>query len=181
MRIIAGEARGRKIETPTGNNTRPTLDRVRENLFNMIQTETAGRAVLDLFAGSGALSLEAVSRGAVSAVLVDNDYHASKVQLRNIESLGYSDRMKVLTCDWRTAVRQLCREQQSFGLVFLDPPYRMTELQEVFEELRPLVTRETLIILEHEAGKEPTVSECFSPIKKRAWGFCAVTIYQKTS
>ena len=178
MRIIAGDARGRKIETPTGNNTRPTLDRVRENLFNMIQTETAGRAVLDLFAGSGALSLEAVSRGAVSAVLVDNDYHASKVQLRNIESLGYSDRMKVLTCDWRTAVRQLCREQQSFGLVFLDPPYRMTELQEVFEELRPLVTRETLIILEHEAKKTVNVGDGFQCVRERSWGFCGISFFR---
>ena len=83
MRIIAGEAGGRRIEAPTGKNTRPTLDRIRENIFNMIQSETAGRKILDLFAGSGALSLEALSRGASFAVLVDCDRKANAVQRKN--------------------------------------------------------------------------------------------------
>ena len=87
MRIIAGESRGRKIEAPAGMHTRSTLDRVRENMFNMIQPYVPGSMVLDLFAGSGALSLEALSRGAASAVLVDSDRRASQVQSKNIENL----------------------------------------------------------------------------------------------
>ena len=90
MRIIAGEARGRQIIAPEGRNTRPTLDRVRENIFNMLQAEVPGSRVLDLFAGSGALSLEAISRGAESAVLVDSDRKAHMVQKRNIETLKYT-------------------------------------------------------------------------------------------
>ena len=95
MRIIAGTARGRKIDAPEGIHTRPTLDRVRENLFNILQNRTRDSRVLDLFAGSGALSLEALSRGAAHAVLVDSDRNASRVQRKNLEQLGMDDRAEV--------------------------------------------------------------------------------------
>lgn len=178
MRIIAGEARGRTIEAPAGLHTRPTLDRVRENLFNMIQSDVPGRRVLDLFAGSGALSLEALSRGASFAVLADTDRRASDVQERNIRILRYQDRTRQFRCDWRIAVQKLQKEQDSFDLVFLDPPYAMLDLREVFQSLIPLTGAGTLFILEHESGKQPSVPEQFTPVKNRAWGFCAVTIYQ---
>ena len=178
MRIIAGEARGRTIEAPTGMHTRPTLDRVRENLFNMIQSDVPGSRVLDLFAGSGALSLEALSRGASFAVLADTDRNACDVQERNIRLLRYEDRTRQFRCDWRIAVRKLQEEQESFDLVFLDPPYAMLDLRDVFQSLIPLAGPGTLIILEHESGKQPNVSERFTEVRNRAWGFCAVTIYQ---
>ena len=92
MRIIAGEARGRRIEAPAGRNTRPTLDRIRENMFNILQADIPESRILDLFAGSGALSLEAISRGAASAVLVDSDRKASMIQKQNAESLRFDDR-----------------------------------------------------------------------------------------
>ena len=88
MRIIAGTARNRRLEAPEGTNTRPTLDRVRENLFNILQTRIRDSTVLDLFAGSGALSFEAISRGAVRAVLCDADRKAYRTERRNAESLG---------------------------------------------------------------------------------------------
>ena len=181
MRIIAGEARGRVIEAPAGLHTRPTLDRVRENIFNMIQGDVPGSRVLDLFAGSGALSLEALSRGASFAVLADIDRNACAVQKKNIAALRYEERTRQMKCHWRTAAEELTQEGDTFDLVFLDPPYSMLDLREVFDSIIPVIRPDTLIILEHEAGKEPTVSECFSPVKKRAWGFCAVTIYQMTS
>ncbi|MBP5728406.1 MAG: 16S rRNA (guanine(966)-N(2))-methyltransferase RsmD, partial [Clostridia bacterium] len=161
MRIIAGEARGRVIEAPRGLNTRPTLDRVRENLFNILQNQVYGKRVLDLFAGSGALSLEALSRGACFAVLADIDRNAFEVQKRNIALLRYEERTRQFRCDWLNAVRQLQKENERFDIVFLDPPYAMKDLQSVTESLIPLLAEDAMIILEHEAGAEPLVTEAF--------------------
>ncbi len=178
MRIIAGEARGRTIEAPAGKHTRPTLDRVRENLFNMIQAEVPGSRVLDLFAGSGALSLEALSRGASFAVLADNDRNASETQKRNIASLRYQERTRQFRCDWRAALSELQKEKEVFDLIFLDPPYAMQDLRDVFLSLVPVTGPDTLVILEHEAGRIPQVPEWFDTVRDRAWGFCSVTIFQ---
>ena len=178
MRIIAGEARGRIIDAPAGLHTRPTLDRVRENLFNMIQNSIPGSRVLDLFAGSGALSLEALSRGASYAVLNDIDRNAYAIQKKNIAALKYENRTKQFHCDWHTALLQLQKENAGFDIVFLDPPYSMVELTEVFSGLLPLIRDDAVIILEHEAKKKPIVNEQFHLIKNRAWGFCAVSIFQ---
>ena len=178
MRIIAGEARGRQIEAPAGRLTRPTLDRVRENLFNIIQYDVPGSRVLDLFAGSGALSLEALSRGAEFAVLADHDRNACNVQRRNIERLHYENKTRLFCCDWQAALKQISREQEVFDIVFLDPPYSMTNLKDVFNSLAPVVNRDSLIILEHESGREPIASDLFTAIRSRSWGFCAVTLYR---
>lgn len=174
MRIIAGEARGRQIDAPRGRHTRPTLDRVRENIFNMLQQEVPGSNVLDLFAGSGALSLEALSRGAAFAVLVDSDREACAVQKKNIESLGYTGRTKQYHCDWQRALNDLQREGTRFDLVFLDPPYAMSDLQDVFRALLPVCGPDSLIVLEHQAGKEIAVPNMYTVARQRSWGFCAV-------
>ena len=139
MRIIAGEARGRRIEAPEGRNTRPTLDRVRENLFNMLQGEISCSRVLDLFAGSGALSFEALSRGAEYACLVDHDRKASAVQIKNADTLGYRDRTRIMTSDWRRALKEIESTGKCFDMVFLDPPYAMLDLTDVFSGLTPVL------------------------------------------
>ena len=178
MRIIAGEARGRRIEAPAGRNTRPTLDRIRENMFNILQADIPESRILDLFAGSGALSLEAISRGAASAVLVDSDRKASMIQKQNAESLRFNDRIRLYCCDWTRAVRTLQEEKQKFDIIFLDPPYAMTDLRTVFTSLIPLIEKESMIVLEHEAGKSVSVPLEFMIVKDRSWGFCAVTVYR---
>ena len=178
MRIIAGDAGGRKIEAPAGKHTRPTLDRVRENMFNMIQYNIPGSRVLDLFAGSGALSLEALSRGASFAVMSDIDRNACAVQKRNIDLLKYQERTRQFCSDWYAVLQELQKEKEVFDLVFLDPPYSMLDLERVFTQLIPLIGPDSLVVLEHESGKEPAVSDRFEAIKKRAWGFCAVSIYR---
>ena len=179
MRIIAGESRGRRIEAPSGKDTRPTLDRVRENLFNIIRQDIQDARVLDLFAGSGALSLEALSRGAASAVMVDADRKASRVQQKNIALLGYGEKTKVYTCDWRSAVRMLRQESFRFDLVFLDPPYRMTGLQEVFDGIAPIITAESKVIYEHEAKQPVEFGTGFVRTDERSWGFCGIAFYRK--
>ena len=112
MRIIAGSARGTPLLAPKGMDTRPTQDKVKESLFNMLQGQLEDGAALDLFAGSGALGLEAVSRGASRAVLVDQSREASQCIRRNIEKLRFQDRAELLTCDWKQAVSKLARESR---------------------------------------------------------------------
>ncbi len=178
MRIIAGEARSRIIEAPKGRDTRPTLDRVRENLFNIIARRIPDARVLDLFAGSGALSLEALSRGAQSAVMVDRDREANGVERRNTEKLGYGDRVRILHCDWKQAADTLTREGAHFDLVFLDPPYAMGDLRAVTKALLPLCAADALIVTEHERGKPYLVCENLRETDSRQWGFAGMTFYR---
>lgn len=177
MRIIAGTARSRTIEAPKGRDTRPTLDRVRENVFNILQRRVPDARVLDLFAGSGALSLEAVSRGASMAVMVDHDRAAIQVEKRNAASLGFTNRMRVIQAEWRQAVQTLTAEGAAFELVFLDPPYAMRDLTEVMEALRPLLAPDALIVIEHEARVTPVTAQGFAMTDSRRYGFVGVSFF----
>ena len=179
MRIIAGTARGRRIEAPEGIHTRPTLDRVRENLFNILQNRTRDSQVLDLFAGSGALSIEALSRGAAHAVLVDSDRNASRIQRKNLDQLGMNGQAEVFLCDWRKAASELAAQGRRFDLVFLDPPYRMTDLREVFTAVAELTAPDGLVVLEHEAKTEPAAGDLFEKTDGRRWGYCGVSFFRK--
>ena len=132
MRIIAGIARGRRIESPAGWTTRPTLDRVRENLFNIIAPLLPGAAFLDLFAGTGANGVEALSRGAARAVLVDNDPAALAVIRRNIALCGFADTAQCLRLDLPAG---LDRIHGPFDLVFADPPYAYAQAEALVQGL----------------------------------------------
>ena len=121
MRIIAGSARGTKLETLAGENTRPTAERTKEAVFSMLQFELRERKVLDLFAGSGQLALEALSRGANDAVLCDANAAAAAVIAKNIEKTHMKDRARLLCTDYEAFCRGLGGEK--FNLIFLDPPY----------------------------------------------------------
>ena len=180
MRIIAGKARGTRIEAPEGRNTRPTLDRVRENLFNVLQTRIQDSRVLDLFAGSGALGLEAVSRGAAEAVLVDHSRKAQAVLRSNTAKLRFEDQIRIIPADWRDAAGQLAAEGKQFDLIFLDPPYAVRDLKDVFEALISLTAPAGLVILEHEAKAEDiNTGDRFRVKDVRKWGYCGVTIYER--
>ncbi len=120
LRIVAGEYRGRRLHFPSGRGMRPTADRVRETLFNWLQGQLQGRRVLDLFAGSGALGIEALSRGAAEAVFVEQN-RAAAAQLRdNLQLLQADQRAEVIQAD---ALRWLRHKHEPFDLVFLDPPF----------------------------------------------------------
>ena len=179
MRIIAGTARSRVIEAPRGTDTRPTLDRVRENLFNVLRREVPGAQVLDLFAGSGALALEALSRGAGSAVLVDSQRAAQEAEARNVQALGFGDRARLLRMDWRRAVQLLTAEGARFDLVFLDPPYALHDLTEVTGALLPLLAEDALVCVEHPAREPSAVSAALSLCDRRQWGYVGVSLYRK--
>ena len=177
MRIIAGSARGRRIEAPPGRDTRPTLDRVRENLFNMLQGRIQDARVLDPFAGSGALSLEALSRGAACAVLGDHDRRANMVQQKNAALLGFEKRARILLGDWQRTLRLMREEGQRFDIVFLDPPYVMTDLRDVMCALQPLLAEDAWVVVEHEAKAEITAGESFTLLRQRSWGYCGVSFF----
>ena len=178
LRIIAGIARGRRFEAPAGRDTRPTLDRVRENLFNMLQGRCMDARVLDLFAGSGALSLEALSRGAKFAVMADRDREANRIEQMNAEGLGFSAKCRILLSSWEWTIEALKQEKEKFDLIFLDPPYAMTELREMTEALKPLLDEDGWIVLEHQAEARPEVAVGLRAVKERKWGYCGVTIYE---
>lgn len=181
MRIIAGSARSRTILTPEGRDTRPTLDRVRESLFNILQMRVRGADVLDLFAGSGALALESLSRGAESAVMVDHNRQAIQCIRKNVEALRFQDKARIMQSDWRAAVETLRREEKTFDLVFLDPPYAMVELAEVTEAIRPLLAEDALVVIEHDVRTTPHVADGYDATDTRRYGIVGVTFFQNVA
>ena len=118
MRVIAGTARGRSLVTPSGNHTRPTTDRIKETLFNMIQYDVRDSRFLDLFSGSGGIAIEALSRGAKEAVLVENNREALSCIRQNIDKIGFENVSKVMPMDVMQALRRLDQSGQPFDIIF---------------------------------------------------------------
>ncbi len=123
MRVIAGSARSLTLKTIDSLDTRPTTDRIKETLFNMIQFSVPGTEFLDLFAGSGGIGIEALSRGARRAVFADNNKKAVSVIEENIRHAKFEDRSYVIAGDYMSVINQLRSRDYHFGIVFLDPPY----------------------------------------------------------
>ncbi len=157
MRIIAGTHRGRRIAAPKGEQTRPTGDRVREALFNMVGPVTDA-SVLDLYAGSGALGLEALSRGARRCVFAETDAAACRVIRQNLEALGMTGAL-VLQRDAVAVLREERTAGRRHELVLLDPPYEAWEgLEPVLAELLPAVVSENgIVVVETDARTEPAL------------------------
>lgn len=161
MRVIAGSARSLPLKTVKGMNTRPTTDRIKETLFNMIAPRIPGARFLDLFSGSGAIGIEALSRGAESAVLVEKDRAACECIRENLRFTRLQDRARLLSTDVLTALNRLREEGAAFDIIFMDPPYDtgldLKALQLLSDS--PLITPETLIIVEASIGAEPELYE----------------------
>ncbi|MCL2811084.1 MAG: 16S rRNA (guanine(966)-N(2))-methyltransferase RsmD [Clostridia bacterium] len=177
MRIIGGSARGRTLLAPRGLQTRPTPDAVRESLCNILRCEIPGATVLDLFAGTGALALECLSRGAERAALVDHAQSAMGVIRRNVQSAGFEGQTQCLRSDWRAALARL-RGQGRFDLVFLDPPYGRIDLTQVCAALAEsdLLAPDALIVAEHRTGEPPTAHPPLLTEDTRRYGDTTVTI-----
>lgn len=147
MRVISGKARGTNLYTLKGNNTRPTLDRIKETLFNIIQGYLPNANVLDLFAGSGALGIEAISRGASKACFCDKSYDAIKIIKKNIEKTHLEKQAEVIQGDYLQCIRQLGKE---YDIIFIDPPYKANIAISAIEEIlkNNLLAKDGIIILE---------------------------------
>lgn len=157
MRIIGGLARGRRLLAPRGRRTRPTSDYLREVLFDVLTQQIEGRTFLDLYAGTGAVGIEALSRGAVTAVFVEHHRSALAILYRNLEMTGFRDRAEVIPME---AVRYLRRApcgSRQFDLIFLDPPYMCTDTATVFDLITTaaLLTPTGTAILERSTRSTP--------------------------
>jgi 16S rRNA (guanine966-N2)-methyltransferase len=171
MRIIAGSHKGHRIAAPKGRDTRPTSDRVRESAFNLIGP-VDGADVLDLFAGSGALGLEALSRGAASATFVESDREACRTINANLDKLRLDAR--VLRQD---AVRFVASERTSYDLVLLDPPYDEPVHDRIAPHLARLVAPDGLLVYETAAEFEPEV-EGLALRTSRKYGSARLTLFE---
>lgn len=156
MRVISGNARGKKLVSLEGMNTRPTLDRVKEALFNIIQFDIADKDVLDLFAGSGAIGIEAISRGAKSATFCDNSIDAVKIIKTNIENTRSKDKATVINKDYSLALKKLGKENKQFDIIYLDPPYKTDFANKAIEEIinLNLLSKDGIIIVETDDNKK---------------------------
>lgn len=123
MRVISGSARGRKLKAPEGMTTRPTTDRIKESLFNIIAADLYECRFLDLFSGSGSMGIEAISRGAKKAVFVDNNRNSVSVINENIKATRFEERAEVMCCDVSNAIARLGSLGEKFDIIFMDPPY----------------------------------------------------------
>lgn len=151
MRVIAGTARRLPLKTLPGLDTRPTTDRIKETLFNMLQADVPGVRFLDLFSGSGGIGIEALSRGSTEAVFVDNNRKACDVIKENLAFTKLSDRARVICGDAVGALTRLERERP-FGIIFMDPPYGQGLEKRVLEYLgsqeHSFIDKDTIIIIE---------------------------------
>ena len=157
MRIIAGSRKGSIIEAPKGRDVRPTLDRVKESMFGMIQFQIADRAVLDLFAGSGNLGLEALSRGARYAVFNDAARSSLQVVQTNLNKLRFADRARTSCRQYDMALMGFQRSGERFGVIFLDPPYAAGLLEHALALIAEydLLEPDGVIVAEHDRSLQP--------------------------
>jgi 16S rRNA (guanine(966)-N(2))-methyltransferase RsmD len=193
VRIIAGSARGRRLTSPRGGSTRPTADRVREAVFNILAARGAAPArVLDLYAGSGAFGLEALSRGAGEALLVDDDAAACALVERNAAALGFDARARVVCRPvQKFLVRTFpapkagrtddsrVRAEGRFGWIFLDPPYAaLAELDGALAAIAPFLDEDGVVVAEHEARRPPADHyRGLALCDRRRYGQTAVSLY----
>ena len=183
MRIISGEARGRKLVAPAGEDTRPTSDKVRGSLFNIIGARVYDAQVLDLFGGTGAMSLEALSRGAEHAVFVDCARDAIQAIERNAEAVlkeELSVRVRIMKADYRSAIGSL--SGMKFDLVFLDPPYKMLDAYaDALKRLKAIdaLSEDCLIIMERQREQSVSLPEGFESFDIRSYGATSVELVRE--
>jgi 16S rRNA (guanine966-N2)-methyltransferase len=179
MRVIAGELGGRTLVAPRGWKVRPTSDRVREAIFSALGELVVGAVVLDLYCGTGALAIEALSRGAERAVLVDRD---TRPALGNVERLGLRERAELVRADAGRWLEQVSgrAETGKFDLVFVDAPYRLADRvkQDLDTHLPQLLAGGGRVIVESGAGK-PLRLEALEPLRQRRYGAADVSIYEE--
>jgi 16S rRNA (guanine966-N2)-methyltransferase len=172
MRIVAGEHRGARIFAPKGTDTRPTSDRVREAAFNLIGP-VDGASVLDLFAGSGAMGLEALSRGAASAVFVENDREAVRTIERNLEKL----RVKGARTVQRDVLQALGTDRATYDLILCDPPYGYAEHDRLAPYLARVLAPEGLLVYETGSREQPEI-QGLSVRTSRTYGSARLTLFE---
>ena len=177
MRVITGSARGMSLKTLEGDNVRPTTDKVKEAVFSIIQFELEGRRILDLFAGSGQLGIEALSRGAKSAVFVDADKNAVRIVKENLAKTKLDSLATVVQTD---SIAFLSMTDRVFDIAFLDPPFEKGLLQKALAKIDVLISEGGAVICEHPF-REELEDRYGSLVKSKEYKYSktAVTVYRK--
>jgi 16S rRNA (guanine(966)-N(2))-methyltransferase RsmD len=176
MRVIAGQLGGRRLHAARGRGVRPTTDRVRESLFSILGDAVLDARILDLFAGTGALAIEALSRGGRRAMCVERDARALAVLKRNVDELGLEDRVEVVRSDAIEFARRVAREDTSYDVVFCDPPYR-DSLTPLGEAVLGGSWWTTVAVVEHASTIEPPAPPPDTRSDTRRYGDTAITFY----
>lgn len=175
MRIVGGQFRSRELRAPRGNQTRPTTDRVREALFSMLASrhDFTGLRVLDLFAGTGALGLEALSRGAASAVFVEHDRQALRALEHNVSTLGVAERTRIVAAPVERA-----RLTEGFDLVFADPPYELVHDGRFAAVIAGFLAQPARWVVEHASRDAAPELPEMQLISTRVYGDTAIGLYE---
>lgn len=178
LRVIAGTLRGRRLQPPDWAGLRPTSDKLRETLFNVIATRVPGARVLDGYAGTGAVGIEALSRGAVHVTFVERDPRAVRLVESNLAACGVSDRYAIIRAGFAETERLLAGD--AFDVIFLDPPYGADELAAAIAAASPLVSAGTLLVIEH-ARRDATPEGTATLVRTRELtsGDSALAFYRK--
>jgi 16S rRNA (guanine(966)-N(2))-methyltransferase RsmD len=183
MRIIGGDAKGRRIYSPKKNKIRPTSDGIKESLFNIIQ-EVSGKSFLDLFAGCGNVGLEALSRGAAQVVFVEKNPIMVNAIKRNLLELGITNKYKILETEVGKGIKKLQSKSEKFDFIFADPPYEKGFVREVFQYLGDgeMISSEGLLIFQHSVRENMpgTLTGTFMLTDQRRYGDTLISFFTRT-
>ena len=177
MRIIAGKYKGTTLFSPKDRSVRPTTDRAKENLFNLISSDVEGAAVLDLFAGSGALGIEALSRGASSAIFADSSGESLKICTKNLEKIG--EKSECVKGDFIDVITRLSGREKKFDLIFMDPPYKFNYPEEALKEIKKtgILKKGGKIVIERSREGKPTPTpDGYRIVDSREYGAAVIEI-----
>ena len=180
MKVISGTLKGRNILGFNIDGTRPTMDRVKESLFAMIQNNLKDSIVLDLFAGSGQLGIESISNGSSTCYFIDNNKEAIKTINQNISNLNIKSNSKVILSDWKKSLNDFSNQGIKFDLIFVDPPYDYDVYEKILEKVSTLnlLNDNGLIILEHSNLKLKDTYNNLTLYKQKKYGSKSVNIYK---
>lgn len=175
MRVIAGIAKGHKLQAPEGMQTRPTTDRIKETLFNILSPDLMDCSFLDLFSGTGAIGIEALSRGAKKAVFVDSSIESRKIIDNNLSHTKLADKAVVYTNKVVEVILALGEKSEKFDIIFMDPPYKKGYVEEALKAIKDaeLLNEQGYIVIEHETQGDWDNIEGFNVIKHK--------VYKKTT
>lgn len=179
MRVISGSARGKKLLCIEGNDVRPTLDRVKESVFNMIAFDLPDAKVLDLFSGSGALGIEALSRGASHCVFTDSAKQSIGVTTKNLEATKFLEQATVINCD---SIDYIKKTNEIFDIIFIDPPYESDLYQRSLDEIKSskILAEDGFIVLEYDSElSQPFSTDHFEIVKDKKYGRVKILIMKE--
>lgn len=181
MRVISGKCRGTHLVTPEGVETRPTTDRIKETLFNMIAFDIPQCHFLDLFSGSGAIGIESLSRGAKRAVFVEQGDKALKCIRENLEKTRLKEDAQILACSAQEAIRTLGQQKQQFDIIFMDPPYALEGIDELIKSISKydLLSEDGTIILERSTKSIVNLPENLVLLKEKKYKITTLSFIKK--